>query len=127
MTDYNYIFTNHINRILAEKNITKQELAAIAGVSAAFITALTRGEGNPTLKTMQAMAEGLGIPLPLLLKPLESDEWQTILSLSTHKQAPAASLPAGYSLIEKAVLPAHKVFVVEQWIKEAKKKLQKKS
>lgn len=127
MADYNSVFTNHINRIIAEKNITKQELAAIAGVSAAFITALTRGEGNPTLKTMQAMAEGLCIPLPLLLKPLESDEWQAILSLSVHKQAPAANLPAGYSIIEKAVLPAHKVFVVEQWVKEAKKKLQKKS
>lgn len=127
MTDYNSIFTNHINRIIAEKNITKQELAAIAGVSAAFITALTRGEGNPTLKTMQAMAQGLRIPLSLLLKPLESDEWQAILSLSTSAQASADKLPKGYGIVEQAVLPAHKVFVVEQWVKEAKKNLQKKS
>lgn len=127
MTDYNSIFTNHINRIIAEKNITKQELAAIAGVSAAFITALTRGEGNPTLKTMQAMAQGLRIPLPLLLKPLESDEWQAILSLSSHAQAAETDVPMGYGIVEQAVLPAHKVFVVEQWVKETKKKLQKKS
>lgn len=127
MPDYNSIFTEHINRIVTERKITKQELATIAGVSAAFITALTRGEGNPTLKTMQAMADGLCIPLPLLLKPLESEEWQAILTLSSHKPVPTAVLPQGYGIIKEAVLPAHKVFVVEQWIKEAKKKIPKKS
>ncbi len=124
MLDYNQIFTSHINRIITEKNITKYEFAELTGISTAFVTALTRGEGNPSLKIMAAIAEGLRIPLPLLLKPVESDEWRAIITISSMNNHKTAT-PQGYSIIENAILPTHKAHEVEQWSKETKRKLRK--
>ena len=67
---YHEIFAAHILRIQEERGLTKQEMGRLGGVSAAFMTDLARGEANPTLKTMEAFSEALGIPLPLLLRPL---------------------------------------------------------
>lgn len=124
--DYNKIFTENILRIQAERGLSKQELAEIAGVSGAFITDLVRGTANPTIKSLQSFSEGLGVPLPLLLKSVASEEWQTILSTAkAMRTIPKENdVPEGFGVI-KAVLPLHKIYVVEQWIKEAKKKMRK--
>lgn len=128
MADYNEIFTMHINRILDERKITKSELAEIGGVSTAFVTALTRGEANPTLKTMQALSEGLGIPLPLLLRPIDAEEWQTILRVISHsRQSEAATLPPGFEHVKDVVLPAHKAFQVREWCRNTLKRIGKGS
>ena len=97
---YHEIFAAHILRIQEERGLTKQEMGRLGGVSAAFMTDLARGEANPTLKTMEAFSEALGIPLPLLLRPLDSEEWKTILSLSA-KQEESVELPPGYGILEK--------------------------
>lgn len=120
---YHEIFAAHILRIQEERRLTKQEMGRLGGVSAAFMTDLARGEANPTLKTMEAFSEALGIPLPLLLRPLDSEEWRTILSLSTKQESEPVELPPGYGILEKGILPLHKIYVVEQWIKAAHKTL----
>lgn len=122
MTDYIQIFTDHINRILNEYGLGKRELAEMGGISSAFMTALTRGEANPTLKTMQALAEALGIPLPLLLRPIESDEWQAILSLSVLSKSITPVVPEGYARVS-AILSEKRAEQVKQWERGAKKKL----
>lgn len=122
MTDYIQIFTDHINRILNEYGLGKSELAEMGGISSAFMTALTRGEANPTLKTMQALAEALGIPLPLLLRPIESDEWQAILSLSALSKSINPAVPKGYAHVS-AILSEKRAEQVKQWERGAKKKL----
>jgi len=98
-------------------------MGRLGGVSAAFMTDLARGEANPTLKTMEAFSEALGIPLPLLLRPLDSEEWRTILSLSAKQEGEPVELPPGYGILEKGILPLHKIYVVEQWMKVAHKTL----
>lgn len=124
--DYNKIFTENILRIQAERGLSKQELAEMAGVSGAFITDLVRGTANPTLKSLQSFSDGLGVPLPLLLKPVTSEEWQTILSIAKAiETVPKENqAPEGFGVVN-AVLPLHKVYVVEQWIKESRKKIRK--
>ena len=127
--DYTEIFRGHILRLIEEQGLTKQQLAAMADISGSFLTELAKGEVNPTLKVMQSLSVALQIPLPLLLKPLESEEWQTILTVSRVTKEPKLSknseLPEGYGKVE-ALLPLHKVYVVNQWEKEARKKLKQR-
>lgn len=125
MPDYNEIFTAHINRVLAERRLGKSDLAEMAGVSTAFMTSLTRGEGNPTIKTMQALSEGLGIPLPLLLRPLESEEWQAIMTVSARAHGNEEALPPGFVHVEPTILPQYRAETVQQWAKTAQKKINK--
>lgn len=119
MADYLQIFCGHIRRLQIEQKIAKQELASLGGVSGSVISDLIQGKGNPTLKTMEALAEGLGIPLPILLKPLESDEWKAINNMAKNKSKEPVQLPrvpAGYGLIEQVILPQNKVDVIQEWM-----------
>jgi transcriptional regulator with XRE-family HTH domain len=45
------------------------ELARRSGVARNTITALERGDGNPTVDTLYALADALGVPLSALLSP----------------------------------------------------------
>lgn len=64
---YNLILTTNILRILREKKITKAELAEKAGISISFVTELTNDKANPSLRIIEAVAEALETPLPMLL------------------------------------------------------------
>ncbi len=48
-----------------EKNITQEQLAEITGIDRTDISELERGEGNPTIATLQRLADGLGKQLKL--------------------------------------------------------------
>ena len=48
------------------------ELARRSGVARNTITALERGDGNPTLDTLYALADALGVPLAALLEAPEA-------------------------------------------------------
>lgn len=126
MPDYVSIFCSHIKRIHEERGITKQELAALGGVSGSVITDLMQGKGNPTLKTMEGFAIGLSIPLPLLLKPLDSDEWKAILSVTQYHKPegstpPIPHIPQGYDLLDQVVLPSPKIEVIREWMNAPKR------
>ena len=87
--DYNMIFSLHVARLLEETGMKKQELAEKAGVSSAVITDLVRAKSNPTIKTMQKISEVFSIPLPMMLKPYDSYEWQAWVELwgnQSHKK-----------------------------------------
>src|SRR3954452_13219291 len=45
------------------------ELVRRSGVARDTITALERGDGNPTVATVSALADALGVPLAALLSP----------------------------------------------------------
>ena len=93
--DYNMIFSSHVARLLEETGMKKQELAEKAGVSSAVITDLVRAKSNPTIKTMQKISEVFSIPLPMMLKPYESYEWQAWVELwgTGHAKTNSAKLP----------------------------------
>ncbi|CCV01585.1 unnamed protein product [Candidatus Paraburkholderia kirkii UZHbot1] len=45
--------------------MTKHELSEKAGISISFLSDLTNGKANPSLKIMEAIAEALSVPLTL--------------------------------------------------------------
>lgn len=108
---YHDIFMANVLRLLDEKQLTKQSLAQQAGMSISFLSDLTNGKANPSLKIMAAIASALDTPLPDLLR--------------TPDAAPAAAEPPGqYRVVRRlpqgltqvaAVLTDYQAFHVRQW------------
>ena len=68
---YIQIFETNILRLLEEHDMTKQELADKADISISFLSDLTHGKANPSLKIMQSIADAFEVPLPYLLESTE--------------------------------------------------------
>ena len=100
--------------------MTKNELSERSGVSISFLSDLTTGKANPSLKVMEAIAKALETPLPLLLESTDLD--QAALDALAGGKA-VSSVPAGYQRVS-AILPDYHAFIVKQWAEEARKKLQ---
>lgn len=49
--------------------ITQQVLAQRSGIRQSVISRLERGNGNPSVKTLQRLAEGMGMRLELVFVP----------------------------------------------------------
>ncbi len=103
---YKEIFFTNILRLLEEKNIQKNELSDISGVSPSFVSDLTNGKGNPSLKTMEAIALALDEPLPTLLE--ETDLDKGVLDTLSNGKA-RSSLPKGFVRMS-VVLKEQRVF-----------------
>ncbi|WP_445936696.1 helix-turn-helix domain-containing protein, partial [Proteus mirabilis] len=99
--------------------MTKNELAERSGVSISFLSDLTTGKANPSLKVMEAIAKGLETSLPLLLESTDLNK-KALDYLSGSKFS--SSLPIGFERIS-AILPEHRAFVVKKWDEEAKEKI----
>jgi transcriptional regulator with XRE-family HTH domain len=91
--------------------MTKHELALRADISDSFLSDLTNGRANPSLRILEAIAEALETPLPLLLELTDLDK-ETLDELAGGK-APR-SLPHGFLRIS-AVLTEYQTFRVRQW------------
>lgn len=118
-----YIFFTNVLRILDEQGMTKNELSERSGVSISFLSDLTTGKANPSLKVMEAIASALETPLPLLLESTDLDK-DTLAALAGGKVP--SSLPAGYERVS-TILPEHRAFVVRKWGEETRKKLEGKN
>ena len=53
----------------AAKNLTQRELAEITGINQADISKLENGNGNPSLRTLERIAAGLGMRVRLEFVP----------------------------------------------------------
>lgn len=118
---YNHIFFTNVLRILSELHMTKHELSEKSGVSISFLSDLTTGKANPSLKVMESIAKVLETPLPLLLEMSDLDP-ATLELLAGDKVI--SSVPPGYQRV-CAILPEYRAFLVRQWAEEARKKLQR--
>lgn len=49
--------------------LTQQQLSARTGIAQAEISKYERGDGNPSLRTMQRLASGLGMELHIEFRP----------------------------------------------------------
>lgn len=116
---YNLIFFTNILRLLEEQGMTKQELSARAGVSISFLSDLTNGKANPSLRVMESIANALDVPLPTLLETTDMDENSLVLMANGR---PAKSLPPGYQRVS-AVLSEQQAFTVRKWGEQTKAKL----
>ena len=108
---YNQIFFTNILRLLDERGMTKDKLADAAGMSVSFLSDLTNGKANPSLKIMEAIAKALDTSLPALLEMTDLDR-ETLDALPGGK-APS-SLPNGLVRVA-AVLTEYQAFTVRQW------------
>lgn len=52
-----------IRQLRAQKGMSLEELGRYANLSAAMISKVERGLGNPSLKTLRQISEGLGVPV----------------------------------------------------------------
>ncbi len=87
---YNLIFFTNILRLLEERGMTKQELSQKAGVSISFLSDLTNGKANPSLRVMESIANALDVALPVLLETTDLDE-HSLMLMADGK--PVKSLP----------------------------------
>lgn len=119
---YNQILFTNILRILNDWKMTKIELSKRAGVSISFLSDLTNGKANPSLKVMKAIADALETPLPVLL---QSPDHECGMLAAVASNTAVRSVPQGYEHVS-VVLPSHKAYIVKRWGDDARKKLQKK-
>ena len=116
---YNQILFTNILRLLEELGMSKQDLSIKAGVSISYISDLTNGIANPSLKVMEAVAEALETPLPTLLELTDLD--RKTLDTLAGGQAPR-SLPEGFLRVS-AILTEFQAYKVRQWDEENRKHL----
>ena len=116
---HSYIFFTNILRLLEERNMTKSELAELSGVSVSFLSDLTTGKANPSLRVMEAIAQALDVPLPFMLERTDLSE-EDLAALAQNKAHRV--LPGGFEWVT-AVLPEQKAFVVRKWSEETMKRI----
>lgn len=108
--------------MLDEQGMTKNELSDRAGMSISFLSDLTNGKANPSLKIMESIADALETPLPALLEMTDLDK--TTLDALAGGKAPR-SLPDGFFRVS-AILNEYQAFNVRQWDEANKKALAKR-
>lgn len=59
-----------------QKNLSQKELSKLTGISQADISRLERCEGNPSLKTLQKLAKGLGMNLKIEFVSIGDSEFK---------------------------------------------------
>ena len=120
---YIHIFYTNVLRLLEEQDMTKQDLADKADISISFLSDLTNGKANPSLKIMRNIAEALDTPLPLLLEANDLTP-EDLAELQGSSSKPKQSLPPGYKRVS-VVLPEFQAFQVKQWAEAARKRLRR--
>jgi transcriptional regulator with XRE-family HTH domain len=102
--------------------MTKNDLAHKAGISVSFLSDLTNGKANPSLKIMDAIAEALETPLPTLLELTDLDRATLDMLAGGYARR---SLPEGFLRVT-AILTEFQAYNVRQWDQENRKHLQEK-
>jgi transcriptional regulator with XRE-family HTH domain len=119
---YNQILFTNILRLLDELDMTKNDLAIKAGISISFLSDLTNGKANPSLKVMEAIADALETSLPTLLELTDLDK-AALVELAGGRTSQI--LPEGFFRVS-AILTEFQAFKVQQWDQENRKRLQAK-
>jgi transcriptional regulator with XRE-family HTH domain len=115
---YNQIFFTNVIRMMEEQGMSRFGLAVRADMSPSFLSDLTNGRANPSLKIMESIARALDVPLPMLLEA--TDLPPECLDVLAGGKAPR-SLPEGFVRV-CAILKEYQAFNVRQW-DEANRKL----
>lgn len=68
ISDINILIANMVSKARNEKNMTQSELAKVTKIHQAEISKIERGIGNPSIKTLNRIAEGLGLKLELFIR-----------------------------------------------------------
>jgi transcriptional regulator with XRE-family HTH domain len=95
----------NLRRVRAARGLSTVELARRSGVARATLAQLEAGRGNPTLETLYALANTLGVGLGDVIVPLVADDVEVVRADEGARVAGAAvrarlvaRLPAGAGL-----------------------------
>lgn len=116
---HNQILFTNILRLLDERGMTKNDLASKADISISFLSDLTTGKANPSLKVMEAIAGALETPLTTLLESTDLDS-ATLDALAGKR--PFRRPSQGFQRVS-AVLNEYQAFTVRKWDQENRKRL----
>lgn len=119
---HNQIFFTNVLRLLDEQNMTKTELAERADISVSFLSDLTNGKANPSLKIMEAIADALHASLPALLEMTDLDQATLDALAEGHV---TSSLPKGYVRVS-VILTEFQAFTVKKWDQENRKNMERR-
>jgi len=61
-----------------KKNITQKELSEITGITQSDISRLENGNSNPSLRTLQRLASGLGMKIKLEFVPENNNRYKKL-------------------------------------------------
>ena len=63
-------FGSHVRALRIREGCSQEGFAQEAGIDRSYYGRIERGEANPTLKNIAAIAEALGVAIPELFKEL---------------------------------------------------------
>ncbi len=104
LTDLRGRFGARVKQLRKARRLTQEQLAERAGLSYKFVGELERGRGNPTLTTLAAISEGLGVGLVDLLGVEVADRPRLSARQVTQVREALASFE---TLVEWAAPPEH--------------------
>ena len=81
-------FGNSIRKLRAKKKLTQRELAKRAGLDVTYISGIERGVRNPSLKSLESVAKGLGCSISEICKDLDKLDLAKCLPKKTKKKEP---------------------------------------
>jgi transcriptional regulator with XRE-family HTH domain len=119
---HNQIFFTNVLRLLDEQGMTRTELADRADISVSFLSDLTNGKANPSLKVMEAIAEALEAALPALLEITDFDD-ETLAAMAA--RAARSSLPRGYVRVS-VILNEFQASTAKQWDEANRKSMHRR-
>lgn len=70
MTDLNIIqarFGQRVRQLRTQQGLSQEAFAEKCGLDRTYISGIERGVRNPTLQVLATLANGLDVPLPVLL------------------------------------------------------------
>lgn len=114
------ILVTNILRLMEEQGLNKVELAERADISFSFLSDLTHGKANPSLRIMASIADALNVPLPYMLEATDLTP-EEVAELNDNRM-PLPTLPKGFERVS-AVLPEFQAFQVRQWADVAQRRL----
>ncbi|MCC8997292.1 MAG: helix-turn-helix domain-containing protein [Nitrosomonas sp.] len=116
---YLKILSTNILRIMQDKKITQEQLSIKSGISVPYLSEIGRNIANPSIKSIEAIADALEVPLPSLfqINDIELSELaaESGNEIKTH-------LPKGYQAVY-LILTDIQAFEAKRWDKDNKKKL----
>ena len=79
-------FGNSIRRLRLEKGLTQRELAKRSGLDVTYISGIERGVRNPSLKSLESVAMGLGCSISETCKDLDKIDLKKCLPKKTKRK-----------------------------------------
>ncbi|TEB06399.1 helix-turn-helix domain-containing protein [Pelotomaculum propionicicum] len=77
---------NIIARYREMQGLSQRKLASLIGLSHGYLAKIEKGTENPSLETLKAIAEGLGIPVSKLLKDNQNNNFDWFYQLPVEYQ-----------------------------------------